>query len=126
MYRHHNYNRYKRYITAKKSSATLDAVLAYIYRKSDLLKRCGRYAEEVINGLVVLGLVKKVENNKGVFYFSTEKAKGFKAIDFAKSFLLSFHNPGYTKNKKILVFDDELPDGKSLVEVETAIKQGYV
>jgi len=119
---------YKRYITAKKSSATLDAVLGYIYRKQNLLNRCGRYAENVIKGLVVLGFVKKVESRKGTFYFSTDKAKDFKAIDYAKEYLLAFHNPEYRKEKekKILVFDRELPGGKALVEVEEAIKKGYI
>jgi len=119
-------NSYKRCITAEKSSATLDAVLAYIYRKSGLLNRCGKYAESVIDGLLSLGFVKKVESRKGIFYFSTDKAKNFKAIDYAREYLLAFHNPEYRKDKKILVFDSEFPNGKSFVEAEEAIKKGYI
>jgi len=116
----------KRYITAKKSSATLDAVLGYIYCKKELLQRCGRYAEQVISGLCKLEIVKEVHTKKGTFYFSTEKAKNFKAKDFAREFLLAFHNPQYKDGNKILVFDSQFPDGKALMEVEEAIRKGIV
>lgn len=117
---------HKRYISTKKTSATLDAILAYVYRKQELLNRCGRYANGVITGLCKLGLLKEVQNKKGTFYFSTDKAKNFKAIDFAKEFLLAFHNTEFKRGSKILVFDSKLPDGKALVEVTEAIKKGMV
>lgn len=122
--------RSRRYITKTKSSHTLDAVLAYIYRKEDLMNRCGRYADTVIDGLVDLGLLNKVISKKGTFYFKTDKAQGFKAIDFAKRFLWAYHNPldRLIKNNKklILCFDDEIKDGHGLVEIEFAIKKGFV
>lgn len=117
---------YKRYITNTKSSPTLDAILGYIYRKQELLNRCGRYANRVILGLCELGYIKEVHNKKGIFYFSTDKAKNFKAIDFAKEFLLAFHNPENRQENKILVFDNDFHGGKTLLEVEKAIKGGYV
>ena len=116
----------KRYINAQKSSATLDAILAYVYRKQELLKRCGRYAETVIDGLCELGILKKVQNKKGTFYFSTDKAKNFKAKDFAKEFLLAFHNPEYKDGSSILVFDSNLIDGRQLLDVDEAIRRGLV
>jgi len=120
------YRTRRRYITANTSSATLDAVLAFIYRKQDLLNRCGRYADRVIDGLCELGLIKRVQNKKGTFYFSTDEAKEFKAIDFAKRFLLAYHNPEYTQDTKILVFSELLSDGKDLIDVTQAIKKGLV
>ena len=121
---------HNRYVTAKKSSATVDAILAYIYRKEDLLNRCGRYAESVISGLVDLGLVKKVLSKKGTFYFKTDKAKNYKAIDFAKEFLWAFHNSidRQIKNHKkyILCFDKNIETGNGLVDIDDAIKKGYV
>jgi len=116
----------KRYINAQKSSATLDAVLAYVYRKQEILNRCGRYANCVISGLCELGILREVQSKKGTFYFSTDKAKNFKAKDFAKKYLLAFHNPEYIDGSKILVFDSDLTDTKQLVEVEDAIKRGLV
>jgi len=120
------YKLQKRYVTAKKSSATLDAILGYVYRKKELLNRCGRYANSVIDGLCELGLLKEVQTKKDTFYFSTDKAKNFKAIDFAKEFLLAFHNSTERNDEKILVFDSELPNGNALVEVTEAIKKGMV
>jgi len=120
------YRTRRRYITANTSSATLDAVLAFIYRKQDLLNRCGRYADRVIDGLCELGLIKRVQNKKGTFYFSTDEAKEFKAIDFAKKFLLAYHNPEYAQDTKILVFSELLSDGKDLIDVTQAIKKGLV
>jgi len=120
----------KRYVQVKKSSHTLDSILASIYRKHDLLGRCGRYAETVINGLVDLQLVKKVISKKGTFYFKTDKSENFKAIDFAKAFLWAYHNPldrEIQNNKKlILCFDNEIKTGHGLVEIEIAIKKGFV
>lgn len=120
----------KRYIQNKASSATLAAVLAYVYRKDDLLSLCGRYGENVMVGLVDLGLVKKVDSQKGTFYFKTEKAENFKAVDFAKEFLWAFHNSldrQIQNNKRlILCFDKEIDSGQGLVDIETAIKKGYV
>lgn len=122
--------RSKRYISIKKSSSTLDAVLAYVYRKQDLLSRCGNYTSTVINGLVDLGLVKKVTTKRDTFYFKTDKAQNFKAVDFAKEFLWAFHNSldRQIQNGKrlILCFDEEIENGCGLVEVEEAIKKGYV
>jgi len=119
----------KRYITAQKSSTTLDAVLAYIYRKENLKNRCGKYADMVINGLVELDLVKKV-TTKETFYFKTEKSKNFKAIDFAKEFLWAYHN---TENrilkdgeKYIYCFDESIKDGRGLIQIENAIKRGVI
>ena len=120
------YKTRRRYIAANSSSATLDAVLAFIYRKQDLINRCGRYADGVIDGLCELGLIKRVQNKKGTFYFSTDEAKGFKAIDFAKRFLLAYHNPEYKQDTKILVFSEHLSDGKDLIDVTQAIKKGLV
>ena len=121
---------HKRYITANKSSSTLDSVLAYVYRKQDLSSRCGKYSDTVIDGLVDLGLVKKVTTKKDTFFFKTEKAQNFQAIDFAKEFLWAYHNSIDRKiqNTKrfILCFDKDLPDGCALVEVEEAVKKGYV
>lgn len=120
----------KRYISAQKSSATVDAVLAYIYRKEDLLSRCSKYADSVVLGLVDLGLIKKVLSKKGTFYFKTDKAQNFKAIDFAKEFLWAFHNSldRQIKNHKkyILCFDKDIKTGHGLVDIDTAIKKGYV
>ncbi len=120
----------KRYITANKSSSTLDAVLAYVYRKEDLLRRCGNYANTVVDGLVDLGLVKKVTTKKDTFFFKTDKAQNFKAIDFAKEFLWAYHNSidRQIQNTKrfILCFDKDLPNGCKLVEIEEAVKKGYV
>ena len=121
-YAHHP----KRWHTLEKRSATLDAVLAYIYRKEHLRNRCGRYAKSVIDGLEKIGLVKKVESKKGIYYFSTDKSRNFKAIDFAKEFLLAFHNTEFRDGNKILVFDGDIPNGSGLIEVTEAIKQGYV
>lgn len=112
------------------TSATLVAVLAYIYRKDNLLSQCGKYAQNVIDGLVNLGLVKKVSSKKGIFYFKTEKSENFKAIDFAKEYLWAFHNTSERTIRRgercILCFDKSLPDGKALVEIEEAIKKNYI
>lgn len=109
------------------TSATLVAVLAYIYRKENLLSQCGRYANSVLDGLVSLNLVKKVQSPKGTFYFKTEKAQDFKAIDFAKEYLWAFHNASERAIKQgkryILCFDKSLPNGRDLVELEEAIKK---
>ncbi len=113
-------------ISKRDFSPTLDAVLGYIYRKQELLQRCGRYAKVVIDGLCKLEFLKEVHTKKGTFYFSTEKAKNFKAKDFAREFLLAFHNPQYKDGNKILVFDSQFPDGKALMEVEEAIRKGIV
>jgi hypothetical protein len=112
------------------TSATLVAVLAYIYRKENLFSQCGRYANSVIEGLASLNLVKKVESKKGTFYFKTEKSENFKAIDFAKEYLWAFHNASERAIKQgkryILCFDKSLPNGKDLVELEEAIKRNIV
>lgn len=106
------------------------AVLAYIYRKEELLSQCGRYGERVIDGLVELGLVKKVSSKKGTFYFKTEKSETFKTIEFAKEFLWAYHNTIYRQiqngKKYILCFDSTLPAGQGLVEIEEAIKKNYI
>ena len=122
---------HKRYIqVSTKSSPTLDAVLAYVYRKENLVKRCGRYADKVIDGLIDLGLVEKVLSKKGTFYFKTQKAKTFKAIDFAKEFLWAFHNTDFRKiingKKYILCFNDDIEKGSGLIEINIALKKGYV
>ena len=113
----------------KKRSATLDAVLTFIYRKEILLSNV-RYANSVIKGLLDLNLVKKVFSKKGTFYFKTDKAESFKAIDFAKEYLWAYHNPidRQLKNdrKLILCFDNEIKTGHGLVEIDKAIKKGYV
>jgi hypothetical protein len=120
----------RRYIPVSKSSATVDAVLALIYRKNDLLNRCNRYADSVIEGLVDLGLLKKVLSKKGTFYFKTDKAKNFKAVDFAKEFLWAYHNPlerqEQNGRKLILCFDKEIEAGHGLVDIELAIKRCYI
>ncbi|MBW6487482.1 hypothetical protein [Sulfurimonas sp.] len=112
------------------TSATVVAILAYIYRKENLLSQCGRYAQNVIDGLVDLGLIKKVISKKGIFYFKTEKAQNFKAIDFAKEYLWAFHNVSERLSKHgkkyILCFDSSLPNGKDLVEIEEAMKKNYI
>jgi len=120
-----------RFITVEYStSATLVAILAYIYRKDNLLSQCGRYAESVISGLCSLNLIKKVSSKKGTFYFKTEKAQDFKAIDFAKEYLWAFHNTSERTIKQgkryILCFDKSLPNGRDLVELEDAIKKNYI
>lgn len=120
-----------RVFTAEYSaSATLVAVLAYIYRKENLLSQCGRYANNVMEGLKELGLIKQVNSKKGTFYFKTEKAQDFKAIDFAKEYLWAFHNASERTIKQgkryILCFDKSLPNGKDLVELEEAIKKNIV
>lgn len=120
----------KRYISGNKSSATVDAILAYIYRKNDLINRCGTYADRVIDGLIDLGLLKKVLSKKGTFYFKTDKAQNYKAVDFAKEFLWAYHNPldrqEQNGKKLILCFDKEINDGHGLVDIELAIKKCYV
>lgn len=120
-----------RFITVEYStSATIIAVLAYIYRKENLLSQCGRYAQNVIDGLIELELIKKVSSKRGIFYFKTEKSENFKAIDFAKEYLWSFHNVSerLTKQGKkyILCFDSSLPNGKDMVEIEEAIKKNFI
>jgi len=117
---------YKRYRTGKKSSVTLDTILAFIYRKHEMLARCGKKSEEIMEGLQKLGLVKKVQNKKGIFFFSTDEAKGFKAIDFAREYLLAFHNVEFRRGNKILVFDSSLPEGRCLMDASEAIKQGMI
>lgn len=120
----------KRYTRIEKHSPTVDAVLAYIYQKQDLLSRCGEYASRVIEGLVDLGLVKKVDSKKGTFYFKTDKSLGFKAIDFAKEFVWAYHNPTertvQDNHKMILCFDNEIDSGHGLVDIEKAIRRAYV
>jgi hypothetical protein len=122
--------RYRKYISKQNTSATVAAVLTYVYRKEELFSQCGRYGERVIDGLVELGLVKKVSSNKGIFYFKTEKSETFKALDFAKEFLWAFHNtPERIINhgkKYILCFDESLPNGRDLVEIEEAIIKHYL
>ncbi|MFA6195267.1 MAG: hypothetical protein WC656_01330 [Sulfurimonas sp.] len=122
--------KFKRYISKKNSSATIAAVLAYVYRKEELISQCGRYGEHVINGLVELGLVKKVVSKKDNFYFKTEKSEAFKALDFAKEFLWAYHNAIDRRiqngKKFILCFDATLPTGQGLVEIEEAIKKNYI
>lgn len=122
--------RYRKYISKQNTSATVAAVLTYVYRKEELLSQCGRYGESVINGLVELGLVKKVPSKKDIFYFKTEKSENFKAIDFAKEFLWAFHNASERAIKQgkryILCFDESLPNGRDLVEVEEAIIKHYL
>jgi len=121
---------YKRYVNIKNSSATLDSVLVFIYQKQNLISRCGRYADTVIQGLIDLKLIKKVISKKGTFYFKTEKSQNFKAIDFAKEFLWAFHNPidrEIQNNKRfILCFDKEIDTGSELVDIDYAIKKAYV
>lgn len=111
------------------TSATLVAILAYIYRKENLLSQCGRYAQKVIDGLVDLGLIKKVISKKGTFYFKTEKSENFKAIDFAKEYLWAFHNVSERSIKQgkryILCYDNSLPNGRDMVEIEEAVKKNY-
>ncbi len=114
--------------TLKKSSHTLDSILFYVYRKN---KTVGRYSKRVVDGLIDLGLLKRVESKtKGTFYFVTDKAKGLRAIDLAKEFLWNFHNPtdrAVKDGKKLIYcFDNEIPNGNGLVEVEHAIKKCYV
>jgi hypothetical protein len=120
----------RRGITKYSTSATLVAVLAHIYRKENLLSQCGRYAESVISGLCSLNLIKKVSSRKGTYYFKTERAQDFKAIDFAKEYLWAFHNVSDRAIKQgkryILCFDDSLPNGMDLVELEEAIKKNMV
>ena len=122
--------KFKRYVSKKSSSATIDAVLVFIYRKEELISQCGRYGETVINGLIELGLVKKVVSKKDTFYFKTEKSEAFKALDFAKEFLWAYHNIAdrcYRNGKKhILCFDETLPTGRGFVEIEEAIKKNYI
>lgn len=112
------------------TSATMAAILVYIYRKEELFSHCGKYAQNVIDGLVNIELVKKVSSKKGIFYFKTEKSENFKAIDFAKEYLWAFHNVSerLTKQGKkyILCFDSSLPNGKDLIEIEEAIKKNYI
>jgi hypothetical protein len=120
-----------RVFTAEYStSATLVAVLAFVYRKENLLSQCGRYASSVTDGLLSLNLVKQVQSKKGTYYFKTEKSENFKAIDFAKEYLWAFHNASERAIKQgkryILCFDKTLPDGKGLVEIEEAIKKNYI
>ncbi len=119
-----------RYTNENKHSPTVDAVLAYIYRKQDLLSRCGKYAEKVIDGLVDLGLVKKVDSRKGIFYFKTDRATSFKAVDFAREFLWAYHNPTdrtiQNNHKMILCFDNEIETGHGLVDIDKAIRRAYV
>lgn len=120
-----------RVFTAEYStSATLVAVLAFVYRKENLLSQCGRYANSVLDGLTELGLIKQVNSKKGTFYFKTEKSENFKAIDFAKEYLWAFHNASKRTIKQgkryILCFDKSLPNGRGLVEIEEAIKKNMV
>jgi len=113
-----------------KTSHSVDAVLAYIYRKEDALNRCGRYAKNVIEGLLKLDYIKKVSSKKGTYYFKTEKSQHFKAIDFAKEYLWNFHNAEYRQvingKKYILCFNDDIEKGSGLIEINTALKKGYV
>lgn len=122
------HRKYKTYHS--ETSHTLDAVLAYIYRKEHALNRCGRYAENVIEGLLKLDYIKKVSSPKGTFYFKTEKSQQFKAIDFAKEYLWHFHNPEFKKiihNKRyILCFDGDFENNSELVEINEALGKGYV
>lgn len=120
-----------RVFTAEYStSATLVAVLAFVYRKENLLSQCGKYANSVLDGLISLNLVKKVESKKGTYHFKTEKSENFKAIDFAKEYLWAFHNVSERSIKQgkryILCFDKTLPNGRDLVEIEEAIKKNYI
>ena len=120
-----------RVFTAEYStSATMTAILAFVYRKENLLSQCGRYASSVLDGLMSLNLVKKVESKKGTYYFKTEKSENFKAIDFAKEYLWAFHNTSERTIKQgkrfIFCFDKSLPNGKGLVEIEEAIKKNMV
>ena len=120
----------RRYVPSKKTSHTLDAILANIYQKHSLKSHCGRYADSVMSGIVSLGLVKKVVSKKGTYYFKTEKSKNFKAIDFAKEFLWFFHNSSLRVKKNgerfIYCYDEEIDNGSGLVDLEKAIKRGYV
>lgn len=119
-----------RYVTTSSPSATMSAILGYVYNKEELLSHCGRYAHNVIEGLVELNLVRKVISKKGTFYFKTDQSKNFKAIDFAKGYLWAFHNSldrQIKEGKKyILCFDSRLKTGSDLVEIEEAIKKRYV
>ena len=119
---------YRKYTT--ESSSTIDAVLAYIYRKQDLLNCCGRYAETVINGLVELNYIKKITSPKGTFYFKTDKSQNFKAIDFAKQYLWAYHNTEFRKiidgKRYILCFHSDIQNGSGLIEVSVALGKGYV
>lgn len=122
---------YKRHtLIESTTSATMVAILVYIYRKEELLSHCGKYAQNVIDGLANLELVKKVSSKKGIFYFKTEKSENFKAIDFAKEYLWAFHNVSERLVKQgkryILCFDKSLPNGRDMVEIEEAIKRKYI
>lgn len=122
------YNPHRAIIT-RKTSPTISAILAYIYRKDDLLSQCGEYAKKVIEGLEALNMIKKVSHNKGIFYFKTEKSESFKAIDFAKEYLWAFHNVSERSiiqgKRYILCFDSSLPNGRDMVGIEEAIKKCY-
>jgi hypothetical protein len=108
----------------KAQSRTLSAVLHFIYRKD--LSINDRYSETVIQGLLALELIKQYKSH----YFKTEKSKNFKAIDFAKEFLWTFHNTEYrhlqNNRRFILCFDTSFENGQKLVEIEEAIKKCYV
>ena len=71
----------------KKISQTLAVILVYVYRKNDFKSFCGHNSQDILKKLVEIGLLKVHFSKRGVFYFLTEKAKGFKAIDLAKEYL---------------------------------------
>ena len=114
----------------KKVSQTLAVILTYVYRKNDLKSFCGHNSQEILNKLVEIGLLRVHSSKREIFYFLTEKSKGFKAIDLAKEYLWAYYNVDLhlRKNGKrfIFCFDQSLPSGKGLVEIAQAIKKCYV
>ncbi len=124
----------KRYTATQKVSPTLLSILYYVFRKENIYKRIAHhidYSDAVVDGLVELGLLKKViSRKKGTFFFTTEKSKNFKAIDLAKEYLWAFHN-SFKREKKedkrlIYCFSNDIPNGKGLVEINEAIGKCYI
>lgn len=115
----------RKIITEVKVSFTMSAILFYVYHKNKFGSYCGRYAQSVMDGLVGLELLKKVDSQKGLFYFKTEKSQNFKAKDFAIEYLWNFHNASRRKiinsKRHIYCFDESIDGGKGLIFVDDVI-----
>lgn len=117
-----------KFITLNPESRTLAAVLRNIYKKG--LPSNDRYEKTVLEGLVELNVIKRVDSRKGLFFFKTEKSENFKAVDFAIEFLWNFHNVEkrtMIDNKRfILCYDSSFEPGQKLIEIKEAIKMKIV
>ena len=107
-------------------SGIIDSILALVFRKD-----CPNpYGTTVVDGLIELGLLKKVVSQKGTFYFKTEKSESFTTNDLVVEYLWSYWNKDKREirdNKRfIYCYSSKIETGRGLVEINEALEKGIV